>query len=90
MIRLLDATPIPLKGNGFPWAGANARTRGLKLHLLYDPRQSRPVWFAVTSAKVDDVVAGRAIRLRPGPPGGGVSSRKIGATAPDCAMLSSG
>lgn len=66
LIRLLDATPIPLKGKGFPWAEANARTRGLKLHLLYDPRQRRPVWFEVTSAKVDDVVAGRAIPLERG------------------------
>lgn len=66
LIRLLDATPIPLKGKAFGWAEANARTRGLKLHLLYDPRQIRPVWFEVTSAKIDDVVAGRAIPLEPG------------------------
>jgi IS4 transposase len=66
LIRLLDATPIPLKGDGFAWAEANARTRGLKLHLLHDPRQGRPVWFDVTSAKVDDVVAGRAIPVEPG------------------------
>jgi putative transposase len=73
LIRLLDASPIPLKGDGFPWAEANARTRGLKLHLLYDPRQTRPVWFDVTSAKIDKpalakagVVAGRAIPLEPG------------------------
>jgi len=66
LIRLLDATPIPLKGDGFPWAEANARTRGLKLHVLYDPRQRRPVWFDVTSAKVDDVVAGRDIPLETG------------------------
>jgi putative transposase len=66
LIRLLDATPIPLKGDGFPWAEANARTRGLKLHLLYDSRQRRPVWFDVTSAKTDDVVAGRAIPLEKG------------------------
>jgi len=65
LIRLLDATPIPLKDKGFAWAEANARTRGLKLHLLYDPRQNRPVWFDVTSAKVDDVVAGRAVPLEP-------------------------
>ena len=71
LIRLLDSTPIPLKacpwleqgGNGFPWAEANARTRGLKVHVLHDPRQGRTVWFEVTSAKVDDVVAGRAIPL---------------------------
>ena len=66
LIRLLDTTPIPLKGNGFAWAEANARTRGLKLHLLYDARQRRPVWFDVTSAKIDDVVAGRAIPLEAG------------------------
>src|SRR5271166_1624778 len=66
LIRLLDATPIPLKGDGFAWAEASARTRGLKLHLVYDPRQNRPVWFDVTSAKVDDVVAGRAIPVEPG------------------------
>ena len=66
LIRLLDATPIPLRGEAFAWAQASARTRGLELHLLYDPRQRRPVWFALTSAKVDDVVAGRAIPLEAG------------------------
>jgi putative transposase len=66
LIRLLFSSPIPLRGEGFAWAEANARTRGLKLHLLHDPRQSRPVWFAVTSAKVDDVVAGRTVPLEPG------------------------
>jgi putative transposase len=66
LIRLLDATPIPLKDQRLAWAEASARTRGLKLHLLYDPRQRRPVWFEVTSAKVDDVVAGRAVPLEAG------------------------
>lgn len=66
LIRLLDSSPIPLKDNRLAWAQANARTRGLKLHLLYDPRQRRPVWFEVSSAKVDDVVAGRAVPLEPG------------------------
>jgi IS4 transposase len=66
LIRLLDATPIPLKDRRFAWAEANARTRGLKLHLLYDPRQTRPVWFDVTAVKVEDVVAGRGVPLEPG------------------------
>ena len=52
LIRLLDSTPIPLKGDGFPWAEANPRTRRLKLHLLDDSRQRRPVWFELTSAKI--------------------------------------
>lgn len=66
LIRLLDSTPIPLNGNRFAWAEANARTRGLKLHLLHDPRHGRPVWFEVTSAKRDDVVAGRTVPLEAG------------------------
>jgi DDE family transposase/uncharacterized protein DUF4372 len=65
-IGLLDSTPIPLKGDGFPWAEANARTRGLKLHVLHASRQGYPVWFAVTSAKLDDAVAGRAVPLEAG------------------------
>jgi putative transposase len=66
LIRLLDSTPIMLKGDGFAWAERSARIRGLKLHLLYDPRQNRPVWFQVSSAKLDDVVAGRAAPLEKG------------------------
>jgi len=66
VIRLLDATPIPLRDARFAWAERSARIRGLKLHLLYDPQHARPVWFEVTSAKVDDVVAGRAAPLEAG------------------------
>lgn len=66
LVRLLDASPIPLNSAAFGWAEESARTRGLKLHLLYDPRAGRPVWFELTSAKVDDVVAGRAAPLEAG------------------------
>lgn len=66
LIGLIDSSPIPLNDKRFAWAEANARTRGLKLHLVYDPRHGRPVWFELTSAKVDDVVAGRAVPLEPG------------------------
>lgn len=66
LIRLLDATPIPLNGRGLDWAEQSARTRGLKLHLLYDPRAARPVWFELSSAKVDDAVAARRVPLEPG------------------------
>jgi putative transposase len=66
LIRLLDSSPLPLKGNGFAWAEHGARFDGLKLHLLHDPRQDRPVWFDVTSVKVDDVTAGRTVPLEPG------------------------
>jgi putative transposase len=66
LIRLLDSTPLPLKGKGFAWAEAGARFDGLKLHLVHDPRHGRPVWFDVTSVKVDDVTAGRTVPLEAG------------------------
>jgi putative transposase len=66
LIRLIDATPVPLKDARFAWAEHSARTRGLKLHLVYDPRARRPVWFDLTSAKVDDTVAARAVPLEAG------------------------
>ena len=66
LIRLLDATPIPLKDARFAWAEQSARTRGLKLHLSCDPHSGRVAWFDLTSAKIDDVVAGRAMPLEPG------------------------
>lgn len=66
LIRLIDSTPIPLKGSAFDWAEAGARTRGLKLHVVYDPRQRRPGWFDLTSAKIDDVVAGRGVPIDKG------------------------
>lgn len=66
LIRLLDATPIMLPDARLAWAERSARIRGLKLHLVYDPLAARPVWFDVSSAKVDDVVAGRAAPLEAG------------------------
>lgn len=66
LIRLIDSTPIALKDPRFEWAEQSARTRGLKLHVIYDPRTRRPVWFDLTSAKLDDTVAARAAPLEAG------------------------
>ena len=66
LIRLIDSTPIALKDARFAWAERGARTRGLKLHLIYDPRARRPVWFELTSAKLDDTVAARTAPLEKG------------------------
>jgi hypothetical protein len=66
LIRLLDASPIPLRDPRFDWAEADARCRGLKLHMLYDPREACPVRFAVTSPKVADIAEGREMPLEQG------------------------
>ncbi len=66
LVQLLDASPISLRDGRFTWAEADARCRGLKLHVLYDPRAVNPVHFAVTSPRVSDVTAGREIPIAAG------------------------
>lgn len=66
LIRLLDASPIELRDARFGWAEADARCRGLKMHVLYDPRATTPVHFAVTSSKVADLSGARKIEIEPG------------------------
>ena len=63
LIQLIDATPIPLRDTRFDWAEADARTRGLKLHIGYDPRVDLPFWADVTSPKVSDIAAARGIEI---------------------------
>src|SRR2546423_7527993 len=41
LFRSLDATPIPLD-RLLTWADWNGRTRGLKLHVVYDPGSDHP------------------------------------------------
>lgn len=66
LIQLIDASPIPLRDPRFGWAEADARTRGLKLHLGYDPRAQVADWIEVTSPKVSDLTAARDMPLTPG------------------------
>jgi len=65
MLRLLDATPIPL-GPLSACATWNGRIRGLKMHLVYDPAADRPGRVEITSATVNDIAVGRTVPLEPG------------------------
>lgn len=65
MLRLIDATPIPL-GQVVTWAGWNGRTRGLKLHVVYDPATDHPRRIAVTPSSVNDVLVGRSMPIEAG------------------------
>jgi putative transposase len=65
MLRLIDATPIPLTSL-HKWVDWNGRTRGLKAHVVYDPDADRPVGLEITPATVNDVVAGRRQPIEPG------------------------
>lgn len=65
LIRLIDGSPIPIKDGRFAWAEADSRCRGLKLHMLYDPRAVHPVHFAVESPKISEIKVARTFVLEP-------------------------
>lgn len=66
LIQLVDASPIPLRDQRFGWAEADARVRGLKLHVGYDPRGELVDWLDISSPKVSDIRAARDMPLRKG------------------------
>jgi len=65
MLRLIDATPIPLD-ELVTWAEWNGRTRGLKLHVVYDPAADQPQRIAITPATVNDVEVGQEVPIEAG------------------------
>lgn len=48
------------------WAQWNGRIRGLKLHVVYDPKADLPERLSVTPATVKDIAFGRHLPLKTG------------------------
>jgi IS4 transposase len=65
MLRLIDATPIPL-GKVVEWAKRNGRIRGLKMHVVYDPGADNPTFVDITDANVNDIEVGRMVPIEAG------------------------
>jgi putative transposase len=65
MVRLIDSSPIPL-GKVCKWAKWNGRIRGMKMHVVYDPKSDVPHEVEITPANVNDVDIGRHVRLQAG------------------------
>lgn len=65
MVRLIDASPIPLD-KLCRWAKWNGRIRGLKLHVVYDPATDIPTCVEVTPANVNDVEIGQQAPIKAG------------------------
>jgi putative transposase len=65
MVKLIDATPIPL-GKLCDWAKSNGRIRGLKMHVVFDPKADYPSILDITDANVNDAQIGRTITIEPG------------------------
>jgi hypothetical protein len=60
-IRLIDATRIFAGRDVATWSGG-----GIKLHLVLDPVNQRPTYFAVTSERINDIVAAKAMPIETG------------------------
>ena len=65
MVRLIDASPIPLD-KLCQWAKWNGRIRGLKLHVVYDPAADVPACVEVTPANINDVEIGQRTPIKVG------------------------
>jgi putative transposase len=65
MLRLIDATPVPL-GKVVEWAKRNGRIRGLKMHVVYDPVGDNPTFVDITDANVNDIEIGRTVPIDAG------------------------
>jgi putative transposase len=65
MVRILDSTPIPL-GKLCDWAKSNGRIRGMKVHVVYDPKSDCPRVLDMTDANVNDAQIGRTVAIETG------------------------
>ncbi len=65
MVRLIDATPVPL-GRVIDWAKRNGRIRGLKMHVVYDPVADNPTFVDITDANINDIEIGRTVPIEAG------------------------
>jgi IS4 transposase len=65
-LRLIDATSLSLSSLSQDWAAYDAHGCGAKLHVVYDPGAQMPVRFAVTAARVNDIVEAKSLPIEAG------------------------
>jgi len=67
VVRLLDSSPIQLKGRGYEWTKdyATRHIQGLKLHLEYDLAFKAPMGMAISHPNCNDVVMGQRWLIKP-------------------------
>ena len=63
---LIDATSLPLSGMGSDWAHFSSKSCGVKAHVIYDADAERPIYAAITPARVNDIKAAQSMPIEPG------------------------
>lgn len=66
LVRLIDATSLPLNETLCGWAHVSTGYAGAKLHLVYDPNAACPTYFSITPARVNDIVEAKMMPIQPG------------------------
>ena len=66
LVRLLDASPLPLSRNLCHWARFSDQWTAAKMHVVYDPQARLPTYFTITPAKTNDIVEARAMPIEAG------------------------
>jgi len=63
---LIDATSVRLNEHSANWARFSAGVCGAKVHVIYDADADRPIYAAVSTAKVNDITAAQQMPIEPG------------------------
>ena len=63
---LIDSTGLRLDERSAEWARFSTKVCGAKVHVIYDPDADRPIYAAVSAAKVNDITVAQAMPIEPG------------------------
>jgi len=63
---LIDSTGLRLSGMRSEWAHFSHKACGAKAHVIYDADAERPIYAAVTAAKVNDITAAQTMPIEAG------------------------
>lgn len=63
---LIDSTSLRLSGMGSEWAHFSHKVYGAKAHVIYDADAERPIYAAVSAAKVNDITAAQTMPIEAG------------------------
>src|SRR5512132_283009 len=62
----IDSTGVRVSGLAAEWARFSAKAWGAKVHVIYDPDTDRPLYAAVTAAKLGNITAAQAMPIEAG------------------------
>ena len=63
---LIDATSVRLNEHSASWARFATGVCGAKVHVIYDAAADRPIYAAVSAAKVNDITVAQQMPIEPG------------------------